>query len=203
MKIVASNQNSFLPVNNASPLVIRNRNLWDGQSVKDSFQDYLCSFQFGSFITVEPTPYSPMNDDDIEQRIREVDMLINRELIGNKFSKFKYKRDRFWLMGFFEDGHDGRSYRHTHLLHYIPYHQFTDSMSQLRQRVIQLFKTFWYSIPYVTRRTQQLRDPYPVDIRELESVSSSRDRSIYASKKVFTRDRFGEPTELDNCFFSY
>ena len=29
MKIVPSNQNSFLPVNNASPLVIRNRKLWE------------------------------------------------------------------------------------------------------------------------------------------------------------------------------
>ena len=70
MKRISTNQNNNLTVDNASSVVFRNRFLSDGQTEKQMFQRWLSTFDFGLFITVEPTPYLPMVSDDIRQRIR-------------------------------------------------------------------------------------------------------------------------------------
>ena len=84
------------------PDFLLNRNLSTSQKIKDEFQKWLDSFVFGLFITIEPTPSSPMKDDDMKQRIRKIDMEINRDCIGNASIKFQNKKDRFWLIGFFD-----------------------------------------------------------------------------------------------------
>ena len=81
--------------NNASPVLVFNRFLSESQILKYTVQGWLDTIQFGLHITIEPTPWSPMVDDEVRQRLRQVEMNTNRRFIGNKFSRFKNWNDRF------------------------------------------------------------------------------------------------------------
>ena len=176
----------------------KNRFLSTGQMPKREFQEWLNTIQFGLFITIEPTPSSPMKDDDMKQRVREIDMLINREFIGNNFSRFANKMDRFWLLGFFEEGHRGRLTRHLHLLDYIPYHQMKVKGSKMFQRnmVKNEFQFLWSNNSYVT----YLNDKRPVCPIHIETVPTKKDSvsvSRYSSKEIHRKRNY------DDYFFSY
>ena len=134
MEIICRNPNISLSNDKEYVLVDKDTHLSDGQIPKPEFQEWLDTIQFGLFETVEPAPSSPMKDDAMKQRVRKIDHQINKEFIGNKYPGFKNKMDRFWLLGFFEDGHRGLLTRHLHLLHYIPYHQMKVKGSKSFQR---------------------------------------------------------------------
>ena len=66
--------------------------------MKHQIQEWLDTNKFGLHITIEPTPCSPVIDDEVRQRLRQVEMNINRKFIGNKFFSFKNWNDRFWYI---------------------------------------------------------------------------------------------------------
>ena len=198
MEIICRNPNISLSNDKEYVPVDINSNLSTGQNPKREFQEWLDTIQFGLFHTVEPTPCSPMKDDDMKQRVREIDLQINREFIGNKFSRFTNKMDRFWLLGFFEDGHRGRLTRHLHLLHYIPYDQLKikGSKSFQRDMVKNQVQFLWSNNPYVT----PLNDTRPVCPIHIETISTQKDSvsvSRYSSKEIHQQRNY------DDYFFSY
>ena len=195
---ILQNQDKSLPTDKEYVPVDINSNLSTGQNPKREFQEWLDTIQFGLFHTVEPTPCSPMKDDDMKQRVREIDLQINREFIGNKSSRFKNKMDRFWLMGFFEDGHRGRLTRHLHLLHYIPYDQVNvkGSKSFQRNMVKNHFQFLWSSIPYTTHLNEN-RPVCPIYIQTISTRKDSVSVSRYSSKEIHRKRNY------DDYFFSY
>ena len=198
MEILCRNPNISLSNDKEYVLVDKDTHLSDGQIPKPEFQEWLDTIQFGLFETVEPAPSSPMKDDDMKQRVREIDHRINKHFIGNKYPGFKNKMDRFWLMGFFEDGHRGRLTRHLHLLHYIPYDQVNvkGSKSFQRNMVKNHFQFLWSSIPYTT----YLNENRPVCPLHIETISTKKDSvsvSRYSSKEIHQQRNY------DDIFFSY
>ena len=195
---ILQNQERKLPTNKEYVDVDINRFLSTGPNPKPEFQEWLDTIQFGLFITVEPTPSSPMKDDDVKQRVREIDHKINKYFIGNRYSRFKNKMDRFWLLGFFESGHRGRLTRHLHLLHYIPYDQLKikGSKSFQRDMVKNQVQFLWSNNPYVT----PLNDTRPVCPIHIETISTQKDSvsvSRYSSKEIHQKRNY------DDYFFSY
>ena len=198
MDLILRKQNEVLPPKNTTSVLDINRYLLSGQTPKDPFQDWLDTFQFGLFHTVEPTPCSPMRDDDMKQRVREIDHKINKHFVGNNYSRFRNKMDRFWLMGFFEDGHRGRLTRHLHLLHYIPYDQVNvkGSKSFQRNMVKNHFQFLWSSIPYTTHLNEN-RPVCPIYIQTISTRKDSVSVSRYSSKEIHRKRNY------DDYFFSY
>ena len=198
MEILCRNPNISLSNDKEYVPVDINSNLSTGQNPKPEFQEWLDTIQFGLFHTVEPTPCSPMRDDDMRQRVREIDHQINKRFIGNRYSRFTNKMDRFWLMGFFEDGHRGRLTRHLHLLHYIPYDELKMKGSKNFQRdmVKNQVQFLWSNNPYVT----PLNDTRPVCPIHIETISTQKDSvsvSRYSSKEIHQKRNY------DDYFFSY
>ena len=198
MDLILRKQNEVLPPKNTTSVLDINRFLSTGQIPKPEFQEWLDTIQFGLFHTVEPTPCSPMRDDDMRQRVREIDHQINKTFIGNRYSRFTNKMDRFWLLGFFEDGHRGRLTRHLHLLHYIPYDQLKikGSKSFQRDMVKNQVQFLWSINPYVT----PLNDTRPVCPIHIETISTQKDSvsvSRYSSKEIHQKRNY------DDYFFSY
>ena len=217
MDLILRKQNEVLPPKNSSSVLDINRYLLSGQTPKSQFQDWLDTFQFGLFHTVEPTPSSPMKDDDMRQRVRKIDHQINKDerFIGNKYSRFRKWEDRFWLLGFFEDGHQsGRLFRHLHLLHYIPYHQMNvkGSKSFQRNMVKDQFQFLWdgnetTNTEYLlsSKKTKhwfevQQSTNRPIPPVWIETISTRKDNvrsSIYSSKEIHRTRNY------DDIFFSY
>jgi len=195
---ILQNHEGKLPTNKSYVDVDINSNLSTGQIPKPEFQEWLDKIHFGLFITVEPTPSSPMKDDDMKQRVREIDHQINKKFIGNRYPKFKNKMDRCFLIGFFEDGHRGRLTRHLHLLHYIPYDQLKieGSRSFQRDMVKNQVQFLWSNNPYVTF----LNDTRPVCPIHIETISTQKDSvsvSRYSSKEIHRKRNY------DHYFFSF
>jgi hypothetical protein len=198
MEIICRNPNKSLSNDKEYVTVDINRFLSTGQTPKSQFQDWLDTIKFGLFITVEPTPSSPMKDDDVKQRVREIDYKINKYFIGNRYIRFSNKMDRFWLVGFFENGHRGRLTRHLHLLQYIPYDQLKikGSKSFKRDMVKNQVQFLWSNNPYVT----PLNDTRPVCPIHIETISTQKDSvsvSRYSSKEIHRKRNY------DDYFFSY
>ena len=198
MEKICRNPNKSLSNDKEYVTVDINRFLSTGQTPKSQFQDWLDTIKFGLFITVEPTPSSPMKDDDVKQRVREIDYKINKYFIGNRYIRFSNKMDRFWLVGFFENGHRGRLTRHLHLLQYIPYDQLKikGSKSFKRDMVKNQVQFLWSNNPYVT----PLNDTRPVCPIHIETISTQKDSvsvSRYSSKEIHRKRNY------DDYFFSY
>ena len=198
MEIICRNPNISLSNDKEHVLVDKDTHLSDGKIPKPEFQERLDTIQFGLFETVEPAPSSPMKDDDMKQRVRKIDHQINKEFIGNRYPGFKNKIDRFWLLGFFEDGHRSRLTRHLHLLHYIPYHQMNVKESKMFQgnMVKNQFQFLWSNNPYVT----SLNDTRLVCPIHIETISTKKDGvsvSRYSSKEIHRKRNY------DDYFFSY
>jgi len=198
MEKICRNPNKSLSNDKEYVTVDINRFLSTGQTPKSQFQDWLDTIKFGLFITVEPTPSSPMKDDDVKQRVREIDYKINKYFIGNRYIRFSNKMDRFWLVGFFENGHRGRLTRHLHLLQYIPYDQLKikGSKSFKRDMVKNQVQFLWSNNPYVT----PLNDTRPVCPIHIETISTQKDSvsvSRYSSKEIHQKRNY------DDYFFSY
>jgi len=196
---ICAKQNAFNASGNASSDVLFNRYLSEGQTPKQVFQKWLQTFQFGHFITIEPTPCSPMKDDDMKQRLRKIDHQQNKHFIGNRYRKFRNRMDRFWMMGFFEDGHKGREGRHLHLLSYFPYHEMTigGSANYKRNMVKNYVLQLWYSTPYFN----YLNDARPVCPIHIETIPTKKDsdRVAWYSTKKLHKDLAND----DYIFFSY
>jgi hypothetical protein len=212
---ILQNQEQNLPKDKSYVDVDINSNLSTGQIPKPEFQDWLDTFQFGLFHTIEPTPSSPMKDDDMKQRIREIDHKINRHFIGNEFSRFRNEMDRFWLVGFFENGHPERSgersrlFRHSHILHYIPYHQMNVKGSKIFQRnlVKDQFQFLWdgnetTNTEYLlsSKKTKhwfevQQSTNRPIPPVWIETISTRKDSvsvSRYSSKKIHLKEHWDD-----------
>ena len=119
-------------------------------------------------------------------------------IIGNRYSRFTNKMDRFWLMGFFEDGHRGRLTRHLHLLHYIPYDQVNvkGSKSFQRNMVKNQFQFLWSSIPHTTHLNEN-RPVCPIYIQTISTRKDSVSVSRYSSKELHRTRNY------DHFFFSF
>ncbi len=185
METICVNQSKSLSTANASGDVFLNRKLSAGQTPKSEFQQWLETFQFGHFITVEPTPSCPMKDDDMTQRLREIDHKINKRFIGNRYTKFKNRMDRFWMVGFFEEGHVGRRMRHLHLLTHFPYNQINLNGSKKfkRDMVKNYVQHIWLNTPYFT----YLNDVRPVCPMHIENIPTKEDSnavSWYSTKEL-------------------
>ena len=198
MEIVCRKTNESLSTDKEWSVLDINRYLSVSQNPKRGFQDWLDTIQFGLFITIEPTPSSPMKDDDMKQRIRKIDHQINKEFIGNRYSRFTNKMDRFWFLGFFEEGHRGRLTRHLHLLHYIPYHQMKVKGSKMFQRnmVKNQFQFLWSNNPYVTYLNDR-RTVCPIHIQTISTKKDSVSVSRYSSKEIHRKRNY------DQIFFSF
>ncbi len=198
MEIVCRKTNESLSTDKEWSVLDINRYLSVSQNPKREFQDWLDTIQFGLFITIEPTPSSPMKDDDMKQRIRKIDHQINKEFIGNRYSRFTNKMDRFWFLGFFEEGHRGRLTRHLHLLQYIPYHQMKVKGSKEFQRnmVKNQFQFLWSNNPYVTY-SNDTRPVCPVHIQTISTKKDSVSVSRYSSKEIHRKRNY------DQIFFSF
>ena len=162
-------------------MLFLNRNLLKSQQ---DIRGWLDTIKFGLHITIEPTPCSPVIDDETRQRLRQVEMNINRKLIGNKFSRFKNWFDRFWYIGFFEG--QGQ-WRHSHVLLYIPYQQMNvvGNHNDRRMTVERLFKNEWVEIPSINYlgKNKSIPDPYIQRVkRKRNSIKCSR----YDSKEIST-----------------
>jgi len=197
---VCEKQDSFNATDKASCDVFLNRYSSVDQTPKQAFQKWLQTFQFGHFITIEPTPSSPMKDDDMKQRMREIDHQQNKQFIGNKYRRFRNKRDRFWMIGFFEDGHKGREARHLHLLTYFPYHQtmkLGGSDNYKRNMVKNYVQHLWQSRPYFNY-LNDARPVCPIHIATIQTKKDS-DRVAWYSTKGLRKDLAND----DYIFFSY
>ena len=198
MEKICRNPNKSLSNDKEYVTVDINRFLSTGQTPKSQFQDWLDTIKFGLFITVEPTPSSPMKDDDVKQRVREIDYKINKYFIGNRYIRFSNKMDRFWLVGFFENGHRGRLTRHLHLLQYIPYDQLKikGSKSFKRDMVKNQVQFLWSNNPYVTP-LNDTRSVCPIHIETISTQKDSVSVSRYSSKEIHRKRNY------DDYFFSY
>ena len=181
-------------LNKACPVVFLNRFLSRGQTTKHDIQDWLDTIKFGLHITIEPTPWSPVVDDEVRQRLRQVEMNINRKFIGNKFSKFRDWYDRFWYAGFFEG--QGK-WRHSHVLLYLPYQRMNvvGNHNYRRMTVSRTFVTEWFQIPSINYLgcRKDISTPYTQKIkRKINSVRCSR----YDSKELHNKDAY------EDYFFS-
>ena len=199
MDEICAKQDRFNTTDNASSDVLFNRYLPKGQTCKGEFQRWLETFQFGHFITIEPTPVCPMKDDDMKQRLREIDHLQNKQFIGNKYRKFKNREDRFWMIGFFENGHAGRPTRHLHLLTHFPYEQINIDGSKVfkTQMVKNYVQYLWQNKPYFT----YLNDTRPVCPMHIETIPTKEDsdRVAWYSSKELPKDM----QNVDYFFFDY
>lgn len=198
MDDICAKQDSFNTTDNASSDVLFNRYLSEGQTPKQALQKWLQTYKFGHFITIEPTPCSPMKNDDMNQRLRKIDCLQNRKFIGNSYRKF-CSQDRFWMVWFFENGHKGRTMRHLHLLTYFPFHQMNIGGSEnykknmVKNYVLQL----WYSTPYFN----YLNDARPVCPMHIETIPTEKDSDRVAWYSTKQLDKRLE--KYDHLTFSY
>ena len=185
MAEICVKQSESLSTDNASCDVFLNRNVSAGQTPKSEFQEWLETFQFGHFITIEPTPSCPMKDDDMKQRLREIDHKINKRFVGNRYSKFKNRKDRFWMIGFFENGHKGRLTRHLHLLIYFPYDQINiNGSKKFRRNMVQNYvQHIWFNTPYFTY-LNDVRAVCPMHIEDIPTKEDSDAVSWYSSKEL-------------------
>ena len=162
--------------------------------MKYQIQEWLDTIKFGLHITIEPTPCSPVVDDEVRQRLRQVEMNINRTFIGNKFSSFKDWNDRFWYIGFYE-GHG--KYRHCHVLLFIP--SFLDKLSGTddfkRGMIRETFITEWLQIPSVDYLGRKRPSNLPY-VQTIQKKKNSVRCSRYDSKQLHRRDAY------DDFFFS-
>jgi len=182
------------PLDKHQPERFSNRFLTRNHVLKYHIQEWLDTIVFGLNITIEPTPYSPIVDDEVRQRLRQVEMNINRKFIGNKFSSFKNWTDRFWYIGFFEG--KGR-WRHVHVLLHIPFQMMKPVINNTywRMAVSQTFISEWIRLPSINYLGRKKDSPIPY-IQQLKKKQNSVRCSRYDSKKLNHKDNY------DDFFFS-
>jgi len=193
---ICDKQNRFNAADNVSSDALLNRDLSTKQFPKSDFQKWLETFRFGHFITIEPTPCSPMKDDDMKQRLRQIDHQQNKRFIGNKYSKFKNRMDRFWMIGFFENGHTGRPMRHLHLLTHFPYDQINIGGSKgfKHEMVKNYVWHLWQSKSYFTY-LNDARPVCPIHIQTIPTKKDSDKCAWYSTKEL--------PKDMDNVNYFF
>jgi hypothetical protein len=76
-------------------------------------------FGFSHRIDVEPTPYHPINRDELHQRFRKILFDINKKYLRSKyFPKWRHE-DKFWIFGC-KQGDGVSVQKHYHLLLHSP-----------------------------------------------------------------------------------
>ena len=68
------------------------------QYQKNHLQEWWFDEKFSHQITIEPTPNLPFKFEEIQQRLRTIVFNLNRNYLGNRFSKFKNVRDKFFFV---------------------------------------------------------------------------------------------------------
>jgi len=146
---------------------------------KHTIQKWLMGIPFSHFITVEPTPSLSFKRDEIIQRMRTIEFLLNKKYLKSSFPKWNAKQ-RFWMIGFSEG--DG-------FAHQIHYHILLHSPSVLHRNIrftnvgadLQMEWMMMKSLNPYTGKSRKfcLYGKPPLNIQTVKDVSAS---SIYCSK---------------------
>ena len=161
---------------------------------KMDFQSWISKLPFTHFITIEPTPSSPMAQDEVIQRMRLIEFKLNKKYLGNTFPK-RNAYERLWMMGFPEG--DGLTHqRHFHLLLYTPPKVLRKASVEVIQQNIQFQ---WMKLPAYEKTEKQGQIYLPLHI---ECVDDAAGAAIYASKWM-THTKWLERTSTgDGWFFT-
>ena len=153
---------------------------------KESLQSWLTTIRFSHFITVEPLANQPYKQDEIVQRFRKVEFVLNKKYLHWNFPKLK-PFEKFWLVGF-KEGSDVYRNIHYHLLLYSPSKLYRRTNFRNIGSDIQMN---WLMFPSNNITTGKRRRVVPLHI---EKLSDSRGATIYSSKELTKRN--------DNLFFT-
>ena len=101
---------------------------------KKILQEYLNEgFDYSHRIDVEPTPYYPVQQDELNQIMRTLLFRINKKYLRSKyFPKWK-PADKFWIVGCRQGGKNKNSETHYHLLLHTPKNHRVDILEDLIQ----------------------------------------------------------------------
>ena len=99
---------------------------------KKILQEYLNEgFDYSHRIDVEPTPYYPVKQDELNQIMRTILFRINKKYLRSKyFPKWK-PADKFWIVGCRQGGKNKNSETHYHLLLHTPKNHRVDILEDL------------------------------------------------------------------------
>ena len=168
------------------------RSVGAAEMKKMDFQRWISQLPFTHFITIEPTPSSPMAQDEVVQRMRTIEFKLNKKYLGNTFTR-RNAYDRLWMMGFPEG--DGLSHqRHFHLLLHTPPKVLSKVSVETIQQSIQLE---WLRLPAYEKTEKQGRIYLPLHIECLDDAAGA---AIYASKWM-TYTKWLERTSTGNGWF--
>ena len=181
MEKICLEEKSVLPTNNATDGVFFYTSPLTRQpTTKDYLQWLKKTHQFGIFITLQPTPRCLMVDDDMRQRLREIDFWNNKRWLGNKFRQFKNKTDRFLIVGFWHKGHRGKKtrtfdpmMRHLHLMMHCPYDQMNiNGSNELKRQMIKNeLMRLWLEQP----GSCYYNDVRPIPPMHIETIQTKKD----------------------------
>jgi len=210
METICKENQSVLPTINATHDVFFYTSPLTQQPAKTDVVRWLkATFQFGIFITIQPTPQCPMVDDDMKTRLREIDFWNNKRWFRNKFRQFKNRRDRFLMVGFFHNGHKGKRptrtfdpmMRHLHLLVHCPYDQMnTNASNEFKRQMIKNELTkLWLDKP----NTWHHNDIRPIPPMHMKTIKTKKDadRLVDYCTREMPKTLPREETKQDAYYF--
>lgn len=149
---------------------------------KKTFQDYVTSIYWSHFITIEPQPGMPMNNDEMNQRMRQIEFNLNKACLKSSFPKWDMDK-RFFMMWFAEGGIGTGHKKHFHLLLHSP---DQPNQSEIEERLDGTVEEFlqhqWCHLP----RMNYLRRRIPVSPLDIGRVRSKISVGIYGTKTYFS-----------------
>ena len=162
------------------------KNIWISKT-KVHLQDWLRKVKFSLTITIEPTPSFPFKLDEIQQRLRQIDFILNRYYLGNNFQKLDSNK-RIWMICFKEVQVNS----HYNILLHSP---FTEA--KINEEIKDRFIMEWIKLKSFNPYTQKFRDTavVPIDSSITKNVGMSVN---YQTKKV----NFDDLVDSDGWFFS-
>ena len=165
---------------------------------KETFQQFVTSRNWSHFITIEPQPGMPMNNDEMNQRMRQIEFNLNKTCLKSSFPKWDmYKR--FYMMWFAEGGIGTGHKKHFHLLLHSPdqpnqieleerFSRYSKKQTKLTKiktdvRTVEEFLQHqWCHLP----RMNYLRRRLPVSPLDIGRVRSKVAVGIYGTKTYFS-----------------
>ena len=142
---------------------------------KNLFQTFVSSIKWSHSITVEPFPGFPMNNNEMCQRMRQIEFNLNKRCLKSSFPKWDMP-DRFFMMWSAEGGAGTGQEKHFHLLLHSPDQLNSDDISKLLKNGVEDYiKLEWWKLP----RADNIPSP-PLHISKVRSNIAA---SIYTTKQ--------------------
>ena len=157
---------------------------------KNITQEWLKGFAFSHFITVEPTASYPYRRNDLIQRMRQIEFLVNKKYLPSSFSKWK-DEDRFWMVGW-REGRDKDT--HYHLLLHSP-HKIYKTVPIWDRSVAWDIQLRWIQMPRVNPYNGKRMKNHPLHIVSTHTPAAA---TAYSSKWM---DRGSDVEKLENYFY--